>query len=201
MSKTNTPSPILPNNQDWQTSWFVLPARQGDDFDSGINFIFNNKSVNSKETLNDVKSVSLYPFPYFSLLRQNNLPSNIAKPVRTYLDFQNRIFYYKINITQSTDNQHLVLPQSFDRGWLAFYYSDKKIHFLKNHTLTNNWANGWEIPNDSTEQSRLFPSNIYIIFWPQILQFLGLGLLIGTIIWIYFARNGRDHSLTSSDSR
>ncbi len=192
---------ILPNNQDWQTSWFVLPARQGDDFDSGINFIFNNKSVNSKETLNDVKSVSLYPFPYFSLLRQNNLPSNIAKPVRTYLDFQNRIFYYKINITQSTDNQHLVLPQSFDRGWLAFYYSDKKIHFLKNHTLTNNWANGWEIPNDSTEQSRLFPSNIYIIFWPQILQFLGLGLLIGTIIWIYFARNGRDHSLTSSDSR
>jgi len=201
---------ILPNQQDWQSSWFILPARQGDDFDSGINFIFNNKSVNSQITQNEVKSVSLYPFPYFSLLRQNNLPSNTTKPVRTYLNFQNHLFYYKIDLPQSANNQHLVLPQSFDRGWLAFYFSSSKIHFLKNHTLTNNWANSWEISNDGTEQqsrlfpsssSRAFPSNIYIIFWPQILQFIGLGLLICTIIWIYFGRNGRDHSRTFSDSR
>lgn len=168
---------ILPNHQDWQSSWFVLPARQGDDFDSGINFIFNNKSVNSKITQNDVKSVSLYPFPYFSLLRQNNLPSNIPKPVRTYLDFQNHLYYYKINLPQSTDNSHLVLPQSFDKGWLAFYFSDNKIHFLKNHLLTNNWANSWQLDN-------LHNQTIYLLFWPQFLQFIGLTCLIGLIFWI-----------------
>lgn len=168
---------ILPKNQDWQTSWFVLPARQGDDFDSGINIIFNNKSVNSQVTQNDVKSVSLYPFPYFPLLRQNNLPSNISKPVRTYLDFQNHLYYYQIEIPKIENDQYLVLPQSFDQGWLGFYFSDNKIHFLKNHTLVNNWANAWQLDN-------LHNQTIYLLFWPQILQFLGLGLLIGTIFWI-----------------
>jgi hypothetical protein len=74
---------------------------------------------------------------------------------------------------------------------LAFYYSCKgkplclpSINFLKNHFLANNWANAWELNLCSVRIGQCsVPSNIYIIFWPQMLEFIGLISIPLIIFW------------------
>ena len=169
---------ILDNTNKWHESWYIVPARQLDDFDSGINIIFNNKSLNNLPTTNFIKSVKLYPFPYSTLINQNSL-TNVSKSVRTYLATKSNIFYYQAQLDNVQKNQFLVLPQSFSSGWLAFYFHGLRPVFLTNHILINNWANGWSL--NTIYQS---PYTIYIFFWPQLLEFLGFGLLVGTFILI-----------------
>lgn len=75
---------------------------------------------------------------------------------------------------------YLILNQSYSQFWTAFYFDGIKPIFLKDHVLANNWANAWLIP-----QNYDLSSTIYILFWPQLLEFLGFALLIPTFIWIF----------------
>lgn len=66
-----------------------------------------------------------------------------------------------------------VLNEAYDPGWLAlcgFGKCDAK------HVKVNNWANGWVFENG-------VPKNVKVIFWPQLLEYLGFGFL-GTSVLI-----------------
>ena len=193
-------STILPTSPSLSTSWFFIPARQSDNFDYGLNFIFDNTPILTSNQ-NFIDEIILFPI---STDQKTISPALM----RQYPISKSSIFYYKVKTDLLSSS--LVLPQSFDSGWLAFYFDCKGNtlclpHFLPHHEL-NNWANGWEIPNDICTDRALADSinrtdralpdfisrtdralpcpYIYILFWPQILQFLGFGLLIGAIIWI-----------------
>ena len=71
----------------------------------------------------------------------------------------------------------LILSQSYDSGWIAL----QNGKLLTRHVLVNNWANGWEINPGTT-------STIYILFWPQLLEFLGFALLPIPFLWALFVR-------------
>jgi len=62
------------------------------------------------------------------------------------------------------------LSQGYDQGWLA--WSEGK---LLGHKTLDGWSNGW-ISNNEGEQS------ITIFYWPQLLEYVGFGLL-GIAIW------------------
>ncbi|MFA5532231.1 MAG: hypothetical protein WDA13_01350 [Candidatus Shapirobacteria bacterium] len=140
------------------TSWFIIPARQIDNFQPGINIILNNPKINSINSSNQINYVKFYPFHLKELTDQEVVHS---QPIE-----QNYLFY----------------PQSFSKGWLAFYFNGFKPVFLKNHTLANNWANAWEIPKNLTSEKLI--SDVHIIFWPQILEFIGLGATLTTLILV-----------------
>jgi hypothetical protein len=136
------------------TSWFIIPAHEIDDFQRGLNIILNSPKINSVSSSNQVNFVRLYPFNLKNLINQELVNG------------------------QSVENNYIFYPQTFSSGWLAFYFDGLKPVFLKNHVLANNWANAWELPANVDQ------SQINIIFWPQILEFLGIGLTIFTLIWI-----------------
>ncbi len=84
----------------------------------------------------------------------------------------------------------LILSQAYHPGWLAFEVrssqSAVRSFFIRtfpylfgerltDHVLVNNWANGWKLREPTTYNSQ--PTTIYIFFWPQILEFMGLALL------------------------
>lgn len=156
----------LPAGFDPTTSWFFIPARQSDNFDYGLNFIFDNTSFSSIPNQNYIDQIILYNLP---------IDQSVASPVlsRQYLNSDNSIFYYKIKLLSPSST--LVLPQAFDKGWLAFYFDNYRIKFL-DHYQINNWANGWNSNNINN-------NNIYIFFWPQLLEFLGFILLLFPIFW------------------
>lgn len=158
----------LPDNPDWHTSWYYIPAMETENFSPGLVLLFQNASYNHTSTVNDVRSIKLYPT---SLDISFNYPASPKTPLST----KSNIFIHQIDLTDSANisNQYLVLPQSFHPGWLAFSLNNLKPTFLKNHFPVNNWANGWLLPEDLTNQN----PTIYVLFWPQLLQFLGFFLL------------------------
>jgi hypothetical protein len=165
----------LSKNKDWQTDSFVLP-QIGDSFSQGLTLLFNNSSFNKSVSENSIKSIELYQ------IQQEN--PDITPIKKNPLTFSSNIFYYKITLQKNSSDKFLVLPQSFHKGWLAFYFNGLKPIFLKNHILANNWANAWFVsPELSSEGGELPP--IHIFFWPQLLEFLGIGLTIFTLTWAF----------------
>lgn len=138
------------------TSWFIVPAHQQEDFQRGINVIFNDPKIGSMPNSNQVNFVKFYPFSLKKLTNQ------------------------EIISNQSDENSYLFYPQTFSSGWVAFYFDGFKPVFLKNHVLANNWANAWSVPSTIND---LKPT-IYTLFWPQLLEFLGFALIPITFIWI-----------------
>ncbi|MFA7675835.1 MAG: hypothetical protein WCY28_00275 [Candidatus Shapirobacteria bacterium] len=167
----------LKKSKEWQITWLLIPKMENFSFDTGLTVLFDNPSFNKTDSINEVKNPEIYPY-------QNNIPliDNYQAPTNNYLDSKSSIFFYKTKLNQS-NNQYLVLPQSFHKGWSAFYLDGLKPVFLKDHVLYNNWANAWQIPSDLTSDS--LKSEIYIAFWPQIFEFFGFALLISTFILIF----------------
>lgn len=85
----------------------------------------------------------------------------------------------------------LKLSQGYDGGWIAYSPSSG---FLR-HVKVNSWANGWFVPEGGTQV-------VYIFFWPQLLQWLGFGLLIITPIAIWkgseLTKRIRKHKISSA---
>ena len=87
----------------------------------------------------------------------------------------------KIILNQPIENGVLVFNKSFNSGWNAYLKGKTKINKL-NQIKINNWANGWQLEKSTNENNQL-PATVYIFFWPQILEFIGFGLGIATVVW------------------
>lgn len=78
----------------------------------------------------------------------------------------------------SNSEKIFVLSSSYEAGFRA-YEGNLFGKELKNHVLVNGWANGWSLDDKETE-------TIYIVYWPQVLEYLGFVVLL--IVPIYLLR-------------
>jgi len=143
------------------TAWFIIPSYETDDFQSGINILFDTSPLKQTPSQNQINSVKIYPFDLNSLINQ--------KEEKTLPNQSKYIFY----------------PQAYSTGWLAFYFDKSIPVFLKNHVLANNWANAWELPTNKN----LTETDIHIIFWPQIFEYFGLIITVTTLILVFKKSN------------
>ena len=174
---------------------------------SGYGVHIRNESSGNTLTQNIVKDLSVFYIPYNwlkSLSLVNKKTESVAM-IDTCL--QQNIFKYNCKVSEinSSDKNILFLSQSFNNAWKAYEVNTcntqhvicniraKIQNFLPflfgteltNHVLVNNWSNGWVL-NSSKLKAESANSTIVIIFWPQYLEFIGFGLLIGTLVIIGF---------------
>lgn len=142
----------LNKNKELSWDYFLIPST-GDSI--GYKIDINNISYGNQTSKSILEKVTVIPIP-FQLLSQ----------IKT--DYQ-----------KTQTSKYLIFNQSFNKNWLAFYFNGPKPVFLKNHTLANNWANAWEIPQN------IKSSQVHIIFWPQLLQFIAFAITISTIIYLF----------------
>jgi hypothetical protein len=76
-------------------------------------------------------------------------------------------FLYTVNITGSGI---LELKQAQHSGWVII--GDVE-NFSAEKVTVNNWSNGWIIDNQNDQ-----PVEIQVVYWPQVLQFIGFVLVI-----------------------
>lgn len=146
----------LSKNSDLLWDYLVVPPT-GNNFGYKLNI--SNISYGYTLSKSTLDQIAIIPIP-FHLLSQS-----------------------KIDHIQTDPVKYVVLNEAFNKNWLAYYYKGIKPVFLKNHVLYNNWANAWQLPGDFLKSEKL-ASNIHIIFWPQILQYLGLIITASTLIFI-----------------
>lgn len=81
----------------------------------------------------------------------------------------------------------LALGQSYEKGWVALEIPNPELQITKirrlEHTKVNGWANGWFVPNSS-----LSPFTIYLIYWPQVLEWAGFLAAFTTFLILVFGR-------------
>ena len=82
--------------------------------------------------------------------------------------------FYKAETTDTDSNAILTIPQAEDSGWLAV---TDKLKTLKDKVTVNGWKQGWDISNVEF-------INIYIIYWPNLLGYLGYILLVSELVFI-----------------
>ena len=153
-----------------ELSYFILPPRFN--YGLGYSFVFQNKSYENYPALNNLLELSIYALPYENIKSTKLIKKNFRLNIPYFYDnFKAKkvnYFTYKVQIDQPIINDTIVyLSQSYDVGWIAFTNGK----FLT-HVKINNWSNGWKIPEDFDNNSK-----ITIIFWPQYLEFLGFALL------------------------
>jgi hypothetical protein len=202
----------LTRNTDWTTDYFILPPLSPDGL--GYTVYLANDAKGRYKTVNDIKSIRVYRFPYNELVRLRFPPkiqdvSNIIKPeqfLSAFSVYHPNTSYYRITIDNPFDQaKTLVLNQSYHTGWRAYeietcdkgqvtrnsfilspiscllspYVPFLFGHELKEHVLVNNWANGWILPEQTTDNKQL--TTIVIFFLPQLLEWIGFALLLLTV--------------------
>lgn len=151
-----------------------------------------SQSLNKDPSVSQIESISIYPAPLKTLglirlskpeLDLSNQPAK-ASPINNE---KTSSFLYKVVINEPGT---LVLSQAFHKGWYAYRLDGLFPERISRHVLANNWANGWEIEKSSDGKSQ----RILIIFWPQLLQFVGFFVAFAGLGWIIFANRPLDHS-------
>ncbi|MBU3935222.1 hypothetical protein KJ909_00960 [Patescibacteria group bacterium] len=163
----------LDQSQTSNWSYFSLPTM--DNF-SGFNLSIENISIGDYFSHNQLEEIIISKIESISPSSNTTL-FNVKIP--------SQIFFTKVKISSST--KEITFPQSFHSGWLAFYFSGLRPVFLKDHTLANNWANSWSLPITSylpAGRQDPLPVTIYILFWPQLLEFIGFALLVPTLVYL-----------------
>lgn len=163
----------------------------------GYSLHFDNISIGRQKTVNDLGKVSINLLPYqfltglklqpkeknYSAVSRLSAPSAVSHPNPSL---------YKIQPGEIADKTTLVLSQSYHPGWKAYQAKGElgwlgkalipwRVEEIKEHKLVNNWSNGWSLKPAAAGNE---PLTIYLIFWPQYLQYLGFGLLGGTFIFL-----------------
>jgi hypothetical protein len=159
--------------------WDFFFIRPQDDF-FGYNLEINKINPNYQKVDSQILQSFVVPIPN-DLLHQLNSPTKNyqAQNINSKTIFPNNSFVKIYAPPSQNSDSYLVFNQSYTPSWLTFYFSSLRPIFLKDHALANNWANSWSLPQN-------LPQNtiIYILFWPQLLEFLGFALLIPTLIYI-----------------
>lgn len=164
-------------------NYYIAPPA---DSDSGYELELNTISVGGFPSLSQIEAIKITPLP-FNLLNQAHTQNiNFQANLASKLDSSGDIFLYQTQIPPSDTAQTLIFNQSYHPHWLAFYLDGLQPVFLSQHVLINNWANGWILPS-STDRSRPVLT-IYILFWPQILQYIGFFLIPIPLIFLLRSR-------------
>ncbi len=171
----------LASNQN--ISYLVIPPIYS--FDSGLGVNISSLSLSRKASINEIVNVSFSPLDWSTIASLHfNQPTNFSNHQSITFHQFNQTFY-SASIPSTSSPSQLVLNQSYSPGWIAFYFDEYHRLKLLPHFEINNWANGWEIPSEISSSK----SNIYILFWPQLLEFLGFILLLFSLFWYLKPQN------------
>lgn len=149
------------------TNYFIVPPIYP--FDTGIGINLSSLSLSNNPSINQINQIEITPFDWKKI---SNV--HISNPTFTALpnqvaSYQFNQSFYKAYPTQDNQTQ-LVLFQSYNPAWIAINFDHYQIKIL-DHYQVNNWANAWDIKGIQND-------NIYILFWPQLLEYLGFILLL-----------------------
>lgn len=161
---------------DWEVylpdgkSYWVQPPMEED----GIGYALHieNQAIGREEAVNELGRIRVYKLPYKYLtelvrVREFGGKGKLEKVIE--VKHPNPAWY---EVKLAGNEEILVLSQAYNPGWMAFGGGR-----ILERIMVDNWANGWKLAGEK---------EIIIVFWPQVLEFAGLGLAVGWfgILWM-----------------
>lgn len=157
----------LPPNSDYQTSYIFIPSMQADGV--GYSLHFENDSTTKEAAINYLRLVRLTPVPYFYLTNLRIGDTQPPTPLNVPASSVKQIFPTLYKVTPAKGAKVIVFSQAYDNDWI--------MSGGAKHVIVNNWENGWVI--DGKEKV------YYIFFWPELLEYIGFGLMVGAFLLLF----------------
>lgn len=167
-------SPIesyLPKSSELSSAYFFLPKTE--QFNQGYTFYFATDAYGREMSQNLLSDLRVYYWPY-NFTKSLHLEKNgaVEEANLSNCSFgvdKKGLWLYQIELNSDCRSpQTIKLSQAYDSAWLALSKVDGQWQMLK-HNKFSNWANGWSLTGQE--------ETIYVFFWPQLLEYFGLGLL------------------------
>lgn len=181
-SKSNAQSK-MEENLPSGNKYFILGS--GNYFDDGYTFGFQNISYSKETSINELNSLKVYlfPFDYLKSVKFVNKNAKFTFSQPSKLEGSKKLSYFLYYLNQGDpSNNTLIFYQAFNEGWLAL--CGFKV-CSADHVRINNWANGWVF-------KEAIPDSVLILYWPQLLQFLGFFLLIVLLVFVIFCDDRKE---------
>lgn len=162
--------------------------------EGGYTLSVETRSFGNVKSENQITSIEFYTLGY---------SKSVPKPLVNDLVVTNIQKYgtwgYKVDVQ---DYGLIQLSQGYDNGWVGMQYQNSNIKFqnyisnfkILEHVKVNSWANGWVVPVDPSSPITVHRSPftehqiVYIIFWPQLLEWGGAILGIFSLIFLFSKR-------------
>lgn len=171
---------VLPveKRNEWQEQQLIVPPLQTES--RALYLEFDNFALGNEKRVNDVSFIKIDPLPFGTLVGIHTIPqqkaeTQPAEKIHPSSQKKYEFYYYTAHVRGPTT---LNLDQTYRAGWIAFSLKDAKLF---THGQFNGWANAWIIPEGEW--------NIVILYWPQLVSFLGYGCL--TALTLTFLKNRR----------
>lgn len=155
----------------------IVPPTEN--FNQGYTLYLSTDSYGKETSRNLLKSAEVFYWPYqflmsLSLQKANQLIQSYELADCDFTVQKKALYLYQINLSDNCHADYLKLSQAYDSAWKAIQGGR-----LLEHQKINNWSNAWSL-NESSRQA------IYILFYPQFLEYLGLLGLVGGIfiLWL-----------------
>lgn len=181
---------------------FLLPPIH--DGQAGYDIDIGSLGIKYSESVNDLQSIQLIPFPYrfLSQIQTGKVittPSSNSNFLYKTTSFNPSLYSISFEKAENLNGNLLIFSRSYNKDWKAYkinsQFSILNFQFsqvlpfifgteLKNHVLANNWANGWII----NSQLSTLNSQFVIIYLPQYLEYTGFILMVSTLIFILLRR-------------
>jgi hypothetical protein len=177
---------------DFQYDYFLIPPTTNA---TGFGLSLDTISFGDYESVNELQEATLFPIQqnfFSSLYYYRNEPQGItptydSNSVRVNTSLPHKTVAAVPEPYETNSNTFVVFHQSYNDHWAAYGFESQPLFIsyflpmlggteLPDHTLINNWANGWKINN--AYQSYIF------LFVPQYLQYAGYALLVLTLLAI-----------------
>jgi hypothetical protein len=188
---------ILLNTKRFDQSFGVLSWPGFNDL--GYMLSLENRSFGREVSENIIESVAFYPAPLSWLSHIRIEPVGELEKLPNSLEILKvkkfGTSYYRVQIV---GEGLLALSQGYEKGWVAvpmnnfqfsiFNFQIPNLFKTYEHVKVNGWSNGFLVASDQLSET----SNIVIVYWPQYLQWVGLGLL-GITLGIILFKKGKRH--------
>ncbi|KKS26792.1 MAG: hypothetical protein UU86_C0031G0001, partial [candidate division WWE3 bacterium GW2011_GWC1_42_102] len=117
-----------------------------------------------------------YTVNFSNLIFGSDYTENQLESVRLSPIPYNYLRSFHTEVLPENGKQLIVLNEAYEKGWTAFC---GLVPCKAEHVTVNNWANGWVF------EGKRDASGIKFIFLPELLEYLGLLILIPVAIFTF----------------
>lgn len=149
---------------------------------AGYTLNFETRSFGRIASENILSKVEFYPASYTfkgsPLQGDYSIQNDLKIDLKIISVKKYGTWAYKVD----TEGEGLMqLGQGFENGWVAFQIPHSRFQIL-DHKMVSGWANGWVLPSNQVTNN-----SVLIIFWPQFLEFFGLGIMGITALSLFIS--------------
>lgn len=158
---------------------------------SVLSFNVESYGVEENRTRFDQQQLLPLPLRWLSTIHAGAVETSgpILNPLQLANVSKHAPFWYSMRVTNTNSGGILVLPQGYDIGWIAFPAGQPWRGY--DHFSYNGWANAWDVSSGTA-------ANITVLYWPQLLAYVGFGVLLLTLVWLAIgARRYRQSTKTA----